>query len=239
MNIDFVKVPFSNNPSMTRYEGQIFNKNPSKTYLLEKQKQLNKFGESIYGQTKVSINNELLIKTLKFFNFKNSTTIKELTLMLEEDFAVMYKGKMELGSVCFPSGWEFKDKLGKDFSYIHQPVADNNNLISSSKKLSDYMCKQNIQRWVWTITTSQELSEHPQLKKPLVTTFENLNFRVETQISTPIDKETSLFLIKVDVYSLKDVWDLKILDSVNSMSDNVLDYKGLVEIKKLLNKIML
>ena len=101
------------------------------------------------------------------------------------------------------------------------------------------MCKQNIQRWVWTITTSQELSEHPQLKKPLVTTFENLNFRVETQISTPIDKETSLFLIKVDVYSLKDVWDLKILDSVNSMSDNVLNYKGLVEIKKLLNKMML
>ncbi len=48
MNIDFVKVPFSNNPSMSRYEGQIFNKNPSKIYLLEKQKQLNKFGDSIY-----------------------------------------------------------------------------------------------------------------------------------------------------------------------------------------------
>ena len=48
MNIDFVKVPFSNNPSMSRYEGQIFNKNPSKIYLLEKQKQLNKFGVTAY-----------------------------------------------------------------------------------------------------------------------------------------------------------------------------------------------
>ena len=116
MNIDFVKVPFSNNPSMSRYEGQIFNKNPSKIYLLEKQKQLSKFGDSIYGQTKVSIDNELLLKTLKFLNFNNLTTIKELTLMLEEDFAVMYEGKMELGSICFPSGWEFKEKLGKDFT---------------------------------------------------------------------------------------------------------------------------
>ena len=66
MNIDFVKVPFSNNPSMSRYEGQIFNKNPSKIYLLEKQKQLNKFGDSIYGQTtylsKKAI--KLLISTL-------------------------------------------------------------------------------------------------------------------------------------------------------------------------------
>lgn len=239
MNIDFVKVPFSNNPSMSRYEGQIFNKNPSKIYLLEKQKQLNKFGDSIYGQTKVSIDNELLLKTLKFLNFNNLTTIKELTLMLEEDFAVMYEGKMELGSICFPSGWEFKEKLGKDFAYIHQPVADNNKLISSSKKLSEYMCKQTIQRWVWTITTSKELSEHPHLEKPQLTSFENLYFRVETQISTPIDDKTSLFLIKVDVYPLIDVWDLKIFDSVNSMSDSVLNYKGLVEIKELFNKMKL
>ena len=62
---------------------------------------------------------------------------------------------------------------------------------------------------------------------------------LETQISTPIDEKTSLFLIKVDVYSLIDVWDLKIFDSVNSMSDSVLNYKGLVEIKELFNKMKL
>ena len=101
------------------------------------------------------------------------------------------------------------------------------------------MCKQTIQRWVWTITTSKELSEHPHLEKPRLTSFENLYFRVETQISTPIDDKTSLFLIKVDVYPLIDVWDLKIFDSVNSMSGSVLNYKGLVEIKELFNKMKL
>ena len=48
---------------------------------------------------------------------------------------------MELGSISFPSGWDFSEKLGKDLSFIHDPVADNSKLLSSSIKLSDYMCK--------------------------------------------------------------------------------------------------
>ena len=32
MNIDYVKTPFTNNPSMTRLEGPVYNKNPEKVY---------------------------------------------------------------------------------------------------------------------------------------------------------------------------------------------------------------
>ena len=46
---------------------------------------------------------------------------------------------MELASVCFPSGWIPMNKLGKNLSSIHKPVADNDQLIKSSKKLSEYM----------------------------------------------------------------------------------------------------
>ena len=59
------------------------------------------------------------------------------------------------------------------------------------------------------------------------------------KITLPIDKNTSLFLIKVEVFPLRDVWDPKILDSINSMSESVLNYKGLVEIKDLLNTMKL
>ena len=31
MNLDYVKIPFTNNPSMTRYDGPIYNKTPNKT----------------------------------------------------------------------------------------------------------------------------------------------------------------------------------------------------------------
>ena len=101
------------------------------------------------------------------------------------------------------------------------------------------MCKQTIQRWVWTVTTSCELSEHPKLTKPELSTVENLFFRLETQTSTPLDNITSLFLIKVEVIPLKEVWDKKILESINSMSEDILKYKGLVKIKKLLNTIQI
>ena len=40
MNINFVKTPFTNKPTMSRHHGQIFNKTPNQTYILEKQKQL-------------------------------------------------------------------------------------------------------------------------------------------------------------------------------------------------------
>ena len=48
----------------------------------------------------------------------------DLTLKFEEDFAIMHKGKMETVSVCFPSGWIPKEKLGKHLSAIHEPIAD-------------------------------------------------------------------------------------------------------------------
>ena len=239
MNLDYVKIPFTNNPSMTRYDGPIYNKTPDKNYLSEKAKQMEYFGNSIYGETEISKTNNLLSKLIDYFDFDQPLSIKELSLKLEEDFAVMFKGKMELGSISFPSGWDFSEKLGKDLSFIHDPVADNSKLLSSSIKLSDYMCKQTIQRWVWTVTTSCELSELPKLSKPKLSTGENLFFRLETQTSTPLDNITSLFLIKVEVIPLKEVWDKKILESINSMSEDILKYKGLVKIKKLLNTIQI
>jgi len=39
----------------------------------------------------------------------------------------------------------------------------------------------------------------------------------------------------VDVVPLKDVWDEIILESINSMSEDVINYKNLSEIKKFLN----
>ena len=129
------------------------------------------------------------------------------------------------------------DKLGKPLSKIHEPIADSEQLIEASDKLSQYMTKQEIKRWVWTITTNNNLSEFTEISKPSISNFENLYFRVETQTSAPIDDETSIFFIKTDVLPLREVWSKNILDSINSMSDNILNYKGLVEVKDFLNRM--
>ena len=71
----------------------------------------------------------------------------------------MHKGKLEAISFCFPSGWVPSKGLGEGFNFLHNPVADNELLIKSSKKLTKYMCKNTIQRWVWNITTINGLSQ--------------------------------------------------------------------------------
>ena len=99
------------------------------------------------------------------------------------------------------------------------------------------MTKHTIRRWVWNITTIEGLSNHPLVHRPEKIQVENLFFRLETQISTPLDQDSSLFLVKVEVCPLQEVWSDIMLESINSMSDNVLQYKKLKNIKNYLNMI--
>jgi len=235
MNIDFIKVPFSNNPSMQKYDGLLYNQKPNKEYLLDKEAQIKKYGHDLYGQTKQFEKMNLYDKVTHVLGLDTTNSFFETAMKLEEDIAVMHNGKLVAICFCFPSGWIPSNELNANLSKLHTPVADNDQLIKSSEKLTDYMSKQTIRRWVWNVTTISNLSNHPRVDRPKVIDFDSLYFRLETQVSTPLDNESSLFLVKVDVFPLKKVWNEKILDSINSMSENVLKYKNLTEIKKFLN----
>ena len=65
MNIDFVKTPFTNNPTMNRYDGPVFNKKPDSSYLIEKQKEIDTYGESLLGETEISKKENLIEKFKK------------------------------------------------------------------------------------------------------------------------------------------------------------------------------
>ena len=235
MNIDFIKVPFSNNPSMQKYDGPLFNSKPDEKYLSEKHLQINKYGKDLFGQTEQYESSDLNKKVSQTLGLEETESLLETAMKVEEDLAVMHNGKLEAVCFCFPSGWIPGRELKADLSKLHLPVADNDLLLKSSQKLSQHMNKQTIRRWVWNITTIPGLSNHPSEERPLLSDFEKLYFRLETQISTPLDEFSSLFLVKVDVISLKEVWDELILESINSMSDNIIKYKNLSEIKKFLN----
>ena len=235
MNIDFIKVPFSNNPSMQKYDGPLFNSKPDEKYLSEKHLQINKYGKDLFGQTEQYESSDLNKKVSQTLGLEETESLLETAMKVEEDLAVMHNGKLEAICFCFPSGWIPGRELKADLSKLHLPVADNDLLLKSSQKLSQHMTKQIIRRWVWNITTIPGLSNHPSEERPSLSDFENLYFRLETQISTPLDEFSSLFIVKVDVISLKEVWDELILESINSMSDNIIKYKNLSEIKKFLN----
>lgn len=84
-----------------------------------------------------------------------------------------------------------------------------------------------------------DLSNHPDTKKEInPQSIDDLYFRVETQTTASVDKDTSLFFVKVEVVPLKSVWCQQIADSVNSMSDAVLDYKNLHQVKELIKRLV-
>ncbi len=237
MYLDFIKTPFNNNPSMQKYSGSLISEAPRSNYLEQKINEMSLYGTDLYGETELFKQLNLLEKVEEKLRTNKTTSIKELSLQIEEDIAVMHNGKLEAISFVFPSGWIPSKALGRDFSFLHNPVADNELLIKSSDKLSKYMCKNTIQRWVWNVTTIEALSNHPKVERPRTISFEKLFFRLETQISTPLDNQSSLFLVLVEVCPLSEVWEHSILDSINSMSENILDYKKLTSIKKYLNSL--
>jgi len=62
----------------------------------------------------------------------------------------------------------------------------------------------------------------------------------ETQTTVGFDDQLCFFFVKVNMMPLEVVWVEKekrelILDSINSMSENILYYKNLYQVKKMLN----
>ena len=222
---------------MQKYSGDLINKSPRSKYIEEKINQLSLRESELCGETELFQKLQLLDKVSTLLEMGKYKTIKDLSTEIEEDIAVMHKGRLEAISFCFPSGWIPTEALGQDFAFLHEPVADNDLLIKSSHKLSKYMCNHTIQRWVWNVTTIEDLSNHPTTNRPQLTNFDDLYFRLETQISAPVDADTSLFLVLVEVFPLNEVWNISILKSINSMSESILEYKNLIEIKKYLNSL--
>jgi dimethylamine monooxygenase subunit A len=67
-------------------------------------------------------------------------TTQTIALSLQEDFVILKKEdetlRTEYLSVCFPSRWDPREKLGLDFSQIHAPVADNQMLLAAGRPRS-------------------------------------------------------------------------------------------------------
>jgi len=169
-----------------------------------------------------------------------------LTLSLQEDFVVMRPGRdghlrASLLSVAFPSGWRPEEKLGQSMFEIHTPVAENQALQRSARALSEAMqCKGPFVRYVWTLSGSGALSRDPAEDSFVnISKAEQLWFRCERQITVPLFEQGSLFLIRVFVEPLHETLAApgrrdRLMQSLASMSDAVLAYKGITCARELL-----
>jgi hypothetical protein len=233
-----IKIPYTTKPTMVKNTGSTFTP-ITPYYYSEKIKELNLLGDQLYGTS--AVGHRLIPKISQHLGKNNINDIRDLALEINEDIAVLHNGKLESLCFCFPSSWIPKEKLGLSLTQIHQPVADNDHLVKYSDRLAHTISDPvlgSFRRQVWTLTTNPNLSAHPGYNKPIANTLEDLYFRLETQTTDPVgDGLTSLFFVKVEVFPLKDIWNEygnKIKASIASMTDTVLDYKNLRQIKSLL-----
>lgn len=236
MQIDFVKIPYSTAPFMVRNTERAFSKNVDSALLEKKRREVKLYGTDLYGQYN---GHSTTIRHCANLCGHDTDNILDLAMKLEEDIAIMHKGVLIAICFCFPSGFVPSERVGLNLDQVHAPVADGDLLRRASPRIARVMCEQeSFKRNVWTVTVNPDLSNHPKNVKNITPkTLDDLYFRTEYQTTLKVDQNTSLFFVKVNVVPLKDVYSQKILESINSMSQAVLEYKNLTLIKNLLNSI--
>lgn len=231
-----VKAPYTVSADITKYSGVIFNTQPNRQYLLQKEKELRSLDDLCV------ISDEKIASLLgQYCGIEGD--FRSAALSLEEDVAVLHRGDLKAICFCFPSGFSPGSKVGLSFFGVHLPVADGETLRRSSIKVSDIISREGatFRRYVWTITPLSSLSQHPSYERPKPDRIEDLYFRTETQTTVGLPDQMTLFFVKVNMYPLADVWSdtekrKALVESVNSMSDGVLGYKNLHRIKQILNR---
>jgi hypothetical protein len=174
-----------------------------------------------------------------------------ISLAFEEDFAIIdgSTGRVPWLAVCLPSRWAPEEKVGRHFSDIHAPVADNQTLIAASDHLARLVTgNDRWERFVWTITAEARLRQHPKQTAPAAWAAESnaaqladsACFRTEHQTFIPIPEVgQAVFTIHVESQPLITALDSpdrarQVRDALASMSAAVLAYRGLTDARERL-----
>lgn len=242
MNIkEIVQTPYSTAPRFTPIDFVEF-----KDYLQgafeERLNEYNTLMGDMSFESDLAVEKKLVKKTSEAMNIEPFNDIIEMGLEIPDDVIIMHKGKVEAAFVAMASSWNPRTVQGKTLAEVHQPVADNEMLVRASDGIWRSMTSgKSFHRHVWGISPLKSLSNHPRHKKPEIKNLDDLYFRIEHERTLTVDKDTAAFFIDVEVHPLSSIFYLKheykdlIKDSINSMSENVLAYKNLEEVKEMIN----
>ncbi|MEO6408034.1 MAG: heme-dependent oxidative N-demethylase subunit alpha family protein [Burkholderiaceae bacterium] len=171
-----------------------------------------------------------------------------LSLAFAEDFAILdaASGCIPWLAVCLPSHWAPEDKVGKHFTEVHAPVADNALLVAAAASLMALVTgSQRWEREVWTFAPNAGLDAHPRRIEaapwPLELSSDGLAARTfvrsERQTFIPVlGRGQAVFTIHVETAPLTQAvasaqGAAALHDALASMSPAVLAYRRLADVR--------
>lgn len=181
---------------------------------------------------------------------------------VQEDLAIvqLMPDKDYLTSIhlCSPNYWSPAEKIGKNFSAIHQPVAGLEEMNQRYRPMLEAIAKKpsTYVRFAWGLTTDQQLNHHPEAPPNILQTewngrnfnpeFPELFLRIERQTLTGFP-EVSAFLFTIRTYfeevkCLNQNQLIQLKQALFSMTEKTLIYKGLnldlINISKYLDSLI-
>jgi len=183
-------------------------------------------------------------KELPFYRVSDKTPfINKLNYYTNNDIAIMKDGRLNNHCILFPTNWIPGNNIGKTFAEIHCPVPGDDIKKAGDKIVKKLSGDRNYHRYAWTLTTSPYLSAYPTYQKN--SPFDSAIFiRIEHQKTFPIkfwdDKSGFGFLIDVILYQINqnnwfpDHIRNKMLSSLKTMTNEVIEYKGLEKYRQCL-----
>lgn len=108
-----VKVPYTVSADISKFDGQVFNPTPDPDYLIQKKRELERYGMDVAAAEPGA--GSLVQRLAGYTGLSASADIRELTLQLEEDLAILENGILKAICFCFPSGFRPAEKLGLNF----------------------------------------------------------------------------------------------------------------------------
>lgn len=167
------------------------------------------------------------------------------SLWVQEDLCILQEVDNEYcltaASLCSPSEWDLREKIGQPITAIHAPVPRLNqnigkqihHLINKLSPLRPY------QRFNWSLKDSNQLALHPDREHAA---SDSLYVRVERQTLTRLPKTNAIaFTIKIYIYPLEQLAAIEgvlpaLKQAIEAFTADEVQYKSMQRIYPLFRK---
>lgn len=159
-------------------------------------------------------------------------SFQDLAMQLQEDIAIhrVEDGRDWLAAchVCFPSGWEPLEKIGRPLREIHAPIPGMN--LDASFKLAQTMVNHGpFKRYVWSVIHEHRINCHPRTPRAEFNLdLPKLYLKVEEQITWGFPElNAALFVLRQNVLHPGQIDLFALYNALKKMTPEQKAYKGI------------